>query len=294
MPSEYLYYRALALALDDVTTSVTVTGASAPSTAICAQLVNATSGVSSGRWEGAWVLNTAGAGAPQQRRVAQFTPGTGTLTITPVWTSTPSIGDTIELTQKFPAMPAAASVTDYRALINAALGHIWVDGIELTASISTADTVSLSGYPGIRTADQIQDVLEPHPISGRSPVSAMWRVRDVIVSSGVTTLRLKSPFARAHGTLTVRVRLQASAYIATAGTWSAASIAGLVNLSDEARPPVQDVVDVALVEAYQALLRRKADPTLAKQLADQRVVARRVPGYDGGGVRSPEPEPVAA
>lgn len=299
MPSAYAYYRAFATALDDVTVSIPVTGVSLTTTAVCAQLVNATTGVSSGRWQGHWVNYTSGAGAPQSRRVAAYDPATGTLTVTPAWSSAPEIGAGMELTALFPLMSAAGADTDYLALLNAALGKIWLDGIEVTVTIpaTPTDTISLAAYPGIKTPDQVQAVLEPHPVVGRSPVDATWRVREIATVAGVTTLRLKTPFRRALGSLTLRVRLQASFVIATGGTWSAADTNGLGALTDEARPPIQDVVDAALVEAYQALLARNPgtpnDPQLLKKLADQRVVARAVPGYRDAGP-APAPEPVAA
>jgi hypothetical protein len=203
------------------------------------------------------------------------------------------------LTALFPLVPAQGAETDYRTLNNATLGKIWLDGVEVTVAIpaSPTDTISLSAYPGLKTADQIQEILEPSPIVGRAPIDASWRVRDVLVSSGVTKLRLKSPFRRAQGNLTLRVKLPASSVIAVNGVWTAASAVGLNALSDEARPPVQDVVDAALVEAYQSLLARNPgtpnDPQLIKKLADQRMVAARVPGYKGAS-SAPAATPVAA
>lgn len=257
------YLRALMTALDDGQVYY-VSSAASPSNVSCTMLVNGTANASANRYDGAWVASFDRAVSGYQRRVrtAGYTPSTGTLNIHPDWSLPPQAGDQIWVTNLFPTIgnaqgfdQAVGEDLDYRTMVNRALSRLLVP-FRFTIAITTSDTYTVGATapyldrPERLARDQQGRLMiyEPSPVSGRAPISSAWRGWELVLSGGSTALQVRTPFSSATGNLSVDVLRPANTLIN-----GALSTTGLVNGADTAEASVNDVVTVALVEAYQAL-----------------------------------------
>ncbi len=270
------YRQALILALNDGMITTTTSSTSAGVT--CGGLINNATNASVNRFDSNWVNHVQASGASQQRTVkpGSYVPSTGTITTNLAWTG-PSAGDVIEITSMFPAIQQSMGVdTDYRTIINRALGHLLVPA-EIALTITTSDTYALTAYrKWLDRPERLRYVLEPAPVSGRAAVDAEWRGWQLVLNGELPTLQLSAPFGATGGSLTLGVLRPSSTWVGTASVWAESST-GLVNNTDEAVPSVEDALPQMLVEAYQVLMSRspgRPNGDYAKKLADARAQAQ--------------------
>ena len=282
MPTATDYYRALAEALDDLDGPYTTTAA-APSSVTAPLLVDTTVGASTNAHAGAWVFVASGTGVGQQRRVVGngFVPATGAVTVEAPWTTEPS-ASVIDLTHLFPVATPPGGDTSYFGLLRAALRHIVIPHTIDVTTVANQQEYDLSAYAAwLTTPDRVTAVLDPPRASGW-PNMPTWRRWEIAFQAGVPTLLFKD---RAYpvSSATFQIEVVLPAFHVVNG---AASTVGIDEVTDTAVPPVQDAVDVALIEAYRILAAGRAPGRPSggnwRQLwADQQKIARRVRGYDG-------------
>lgn len=251
MPRFDGYYQALGAALDDVEFAAVTAGTTTSFTA--ATLVNTLTGVTSARYEGRWAYHSAGVNAPQQRKISAYDPATGACTVTPAWT-TPAGVDQVVLTSLFPILHVVGSETEYREIINRALGRMYGRG-EATVSVPAgAQSVSLAALPWLDRPERLLGVREPSPIGGREPIDSSWRKWELVPGLPTSRLRLRTPFLGA-ATVTLDVLRPASSWIAVGGVWGESTV-GLHNESDQAMPSIEEFLPFGLVEALGILIAR--------------------------------------
>lgn len=245
------YRHAVQHALDDVETYV-VSSAAAGQIA-SGQLINTSAAVSANRYDRRWCYVWSGAAAGQQRQVVEgsYVATTGPLGVTPPWTTVPLAGSGFELTALFPSIAGTlGATTDYRSLVNAALGLIYVPVTEsVTVSGAGRTTLPAATAAWLTRADQLVRFTEPSPVTNRAPVDASWRgIR--LVFGAAPALELRAPFT---GVLTIEAWRPAATLVN-----GAASTTGLSADADTALAEVADVTLVGLLLAYQALANRNA------------------------------------
>ncbi len=297
MPTLLDYIPKCASALDDFEYHDLASSTATSGTATSA--VNVTTNISTARYDDRYIFVASGSNANQQRRVRPggYDPTTGRWLIYPDWTS-PGLGATVYLTGLFPvALSGTASQgTWYIGLINQALALIDREDT-LSIAVTTATDYALTTWKDWIAEDRIRrtpdggfDVREPAPISGLPAVPNPVRTWQFFADGELPKLRTVAPFSAATGTLEVSVRRPSDTWISVSGTWAESSV-GLLNLADNALPPVSHVVPVFLMLAYRSLMNRQpgapSDPTIIEKYTDAREAARLVPGYN----RRAEPPP---
>ena len=297
MPATGVYRRALANALDDLAGPYAIASATS-STVVVSSIITGAANTSPNRYDGRWVYVASGSGVGQTRRVRSggFTAGSGTLTVDPAWTVTPSAADLIELYGLFPATPQVGADSSYLTVLNNALRQI-VAPDRITLAITTSQEYSLATWVAwLDREERLVGVFEPPPVGSLPiPAGSLRRPR-LRFDAELPVLELAVPFANATGNLSLDVLRPADTWIATSGVWSE-STTGLASETDEARPSVEDIVKVGLMEAFLCLMNRspgrpsgpyEAKYTLAK--AD----AMKVRYFDLSQMSAPPPTPVAA
>lgn len=246
MASLTAYYQALMDALDDRET-VTLSGGST-TTAISAAWINGSTGVTSGLYAGRWLYNQTNVA---QSKIASYVPGTGTQTVKTAMTANAN-ANVVTLSGLFPVIHTLDAETDYRTIANRGLGRMMLS-VPVTIAVTTSDRYSMVSYPSIIRPEQLLEVREPSPISGRSPVPSDrgWK----LITGKPPYLQTERPFLTATGNLEVEWMRQASTWIAIAGTWAESTV-GLANESDQAIPTVEDWLPFGLEEALTVLIAR--------------------------------------
>lgn len=286
MPTLTALRGALALALDDLETEVVAVAGSTTSIGI-SELLAAVTGVTSNMYEGRWIYHRQGG---RQRKVQAYVPGTGALTITPAWTA-PTPGDTVEFTGLFPCIPAPAAETDYRTLLNRALGRMAMNVEVEVAIVAFQDTYPMTAFPSLDRPERLRGVREPSPFPGRQPVDSMWRGWEAVPDPPTMSLRAKSVFGVSTGNIEVEWTRPASTWIKVAGTWAESAV-GLVNESDEAQPAIEEILPFALVEALNVLIARtpgRPNAEWARMLKDAEDAVERSWYRDRTQVLAPQP-----
>jgi hypothetical protein len=299
VPSTLLAIRqALIRALNDG--SIHTANSGTAQTVVIQALINDHPDASPDRYDGYHVYDTTSPRWLQQRMVKTggFDPSTGTLSVIPPYNGTPQLGDQIEITQLFPSYrDVAKGDTSYLDLIVRGLSRILIrDRIDLSV---TGRTASLSGYPWLDREERLLDVLEPGPVAGALPVSAMWRGVRLRLDAETPLLEVPAPLASTQ-TLTLVVLRPADTRVAVGGSW-ADSTDGPSRDTDEVVPPVNDVMAATLVEIYFDLMNRNPGRpagnwaqlyALAWERAQGMNQGKRFKYYDPAGL--PEPAAEAA
>jgi hypothetical protein len=243
-------------------------------TVVIPALVNATTGASANRYDGAWVyLATGPAGTAGQQRLVQpggFDPALGELTVFPPWTVVPAGGNIVEITHLFPSTDLAPSLptagiagedTSYRRLLNRSLG-VMAKPAEISVAITTASTYSLAAYPYLDRESRLVRILEPD-VDGDVPVPSDWRGWQLRLNAATPLLQVGVPFLTASDNLTLEVIRPCVNWIRSAGAW-AQSTTGFTldesttddNLLQSADVEVEDIMPVFLMCAYEVLAAR--------------------------------------
>jgi hypothetical protein len=288
------FRRALADALDDLGGPYAVS-ASTASTVTVPALATSTPGASPNRYDGRWVYLSSGAGVGQVAKVR----GGGfassvLLTMETAWTTAPVAGDQIELYGWFPAVHTRGSDSSYSVLINNALSLLVVPD-RVSLPITTNQEYSLATLPWLDRPERLRSVLEPGPTGGL-PADASWRRPRLRLDANLPVLEIPAPFSTASGTLILTVMRPSNTWIKVNGVWGESTV-GLVNETDEANPATNDVVTIALAEAYRALMSRapgRPSGPWAQKYAAQLAEARRVRYYDTSQERAEPAAPAAA
>lgn len=296
MPTTQVYRRALANALDDLAGPYAIASATA-NTVVVPALINGAANTSTNFKSGTWVYVATGAGAGQTRRVRTngYSAASGTLTVDPVWTITPSAGDVVELTGLFPATPQVGADISYLTILNAALRQI-TEPDRVTLAITTSQEYPLTTWAAwLDREERLTAVWEPGPTGGL-PVPADWRRPRLRLDAELPVLELTVPFAAAAGNLSLDVLRPADTWIRVATVWSESTV-GLAAENDEARPSIEDVVKVGLAEAYQALMSRapgRPSGPYEGKYAAARADAMTVRYFDSSQMKAPPPAASAA
>lgn len=273
--------------------------AGAASTVTISALINGHASASPDAFDGYHVYDATSPRWLQQRtvRTGTFVPSTGALTIDPPWGTVPVIGDVIEITNQFPSYrDVATGDTAWIDLINRALSRFLIrDRIALSI---TGQTASLSAYPWLDREERLLDILEPGPTGGL-PISARWRGANLRLDADTPVIEMPAALAGTQS-LTLVVLRPADTRIAVSGIWSDGTD-GLLRDTDEAVPPVNDVLAATLVEAYFDLMNRSAGQpsgnwarlySVAKTQADALNDGKRYRYYEAAGL--PQAQEVAA
>lgn len=261
--------QALAVALDDEGTYAV---SSSTSTAVTVGgLGTSTTGASTRRYDARYLALVSGTGTGQQRTIKHdsFVPSTGVVTISTGWNITPSANDLVMLTGLFPVFESGSGAagagedTSYRQIINRACAKLLIPDRVLVA-ISTSDSYNLGAtWPWLDRPERLNREVpggwlkEPAPISGRRPVSAMWRGPSPVFDGNSLLLELNAPFGASGGSLTLEVLRPVNTWVNTGGTWAeAAPTTGLVNASDAVAIDVDDIVTAGMREVSLVLMNR--------------------------------------
>lgn len=276
-------WQALAYALDDLETA-TLSGGST-TTAVSASWINAATGVTSNLYEGRWLCNlTKGT----QSRVYSYVPGTGTQNVTPAVTAN-AASDSAAVTSLFPVLPSPGAETDYRTITNRAANRM-VTTPTVTIPVTTSDAYDMTAYPSLRRSEQLIEVREPSPISGRSAVRSdrHWN----LTPGPPATLQNERPFLSASESLEVVWKRPAATWVGVSGVYAESTV-GLVAQTDEIDVQVEDWLPFALEEALTVAIARapgRPNAEWARLLADARADIAASPYLD----RSQQPVPAAA
>lgn len=268
MPTLQEYRQALASARDmGGYIPFTATSTSATSTAtqeiLSTAFLDDTPNIAS-RYAGAWVLGVTGgtsaalAGIQRQLRPYGLDATTGTLYTTRAFGSTPQSGHKWELYFRIPPIRDDATGRDgYRELINEALRLMAVpDRIAISGvTDQTRYTLNLTMYPWLRDRNRILHVWAPTPrttdlerLDGQA-----WR----ILPDGETVV-LQIPQSYATGeAFKLEVLRPANSRLRVGGVWQdqTSVLAGLTSDSDEAIPPISELLAVARELAFAELMR---------------------------------------
>jgi hypothetical protein len=290
-----VYRRALANALDDLGGPYAITSATA-NTVVVPALINLAGNISPNAYAGRWVYVASGTGAGQTRRVRTngYSAPTGSWTVDPAWTIVPSAGDIVELTGLFPVTPQVGSDNSYLTILNADLRQI-VAPDRISLAITTSQEYYLLAQAAwLDREERLGAVWEPGPTGGL-PIPADWRRPRLRLDAELPVLELAVPFAAAAGILFLDVLRPADTWIKSAGAWGESTV-GLVSETDEARPSIEDVVKVGLMEAYLSLMSRApgrpSGPYEAKYAA-AKADAEGVRYFDSTARKTPPAAPVA-
>ena len=256
-------------------------------TAVAALLVNSTANASTSLYVGKWIYHDPNR---EQRRVTVYAPTTGTVTVAPAWTA-PAPPDQVEMTSLFPSNNEIGSDDDYRTLINRALRRLLVPD-RVALSITTGEEYATTTWPWLDRPDRLVRVLEPPPVGTRA-IDSSWRGWSLTLDAQTPVLEVDVPFLTATGSITLEVLRPANTWIKTGATWAETPVSsGLLNDTDEAIPGIEDVLPVALMEAYRALVNRspgRPNGNWSKLFADARTEARKTRYYDITSERQDEP-----
>lgn len=297
MPTRPSYRRECGYALDDLglhTSSSSTTG-----TLVFPALVNGTTGASTLTYDDRYLFLPA-SGEQLRVRPGGYAPSTGTLTHYPASSNPGAV--VAEFTSLFPVAAAPGEATTYHSLINQALSLIDVEDTLSVSITSNADHSLATWVHWIaderirRRPDGTLDVRESRG-ANTAPIAVPGRGWEYVADANTPKLRARVPFAVTSGTLEVHVLRPADTWIAVGGTF-AESTAGLTAESDQALPPVRDVVRVFLLLAYRALLNRQpgapSDPQIMKKFLDARDDAQSVRGFNAARAASAMAEPARA
>lgn len=296
MPESLFTYRqALARALDDEGT-YSVGSADAGSVTI-QMLVNLDPAASTHQYDGRWVYLAVGSGAGQQRKVRTggYTPATGRLLVDPPWTSVPTNGNIVQITGLFPSAPQVPHEdNDYRTLINRGLTRL-IQPRELTLRIHTARQYPLDPWPWLDREERLLAIREPSA-DGLDVVDSAWRGWKLRLQQSRAMLTTRVPFTTDDGALlVVEAARPMDTLINRGGVWVEAN--GLLLDTDLALPTSEDVVAVARVEAYAALMVRSAGVPSGPWetlYTEAKEAAMRVKYYDYTSERPPGPRTAPA
>lgn len=247
MPTLTALWQVLADKLDD-RESVTLSGGST-TTAVSLALVTADAGVTSNRYAGRWFFNQT---KNTQAKVASYVPGTGTTTNAPAVTANAST-DVGHLTSLFPVLHDVGAETDYRTLINRALGRMFRER-EVSQAVTTAATYAQTTRPWLDRQERLLGVREPAPVAGHVNIDSGWREWTLVPGTPTSSLEVKDLFTTS-GTVVLDTISPASSYIAVSSAWAESTV-GLVNQTDEAEPSVEEFLPFGLVEALTVLIAR--------------------------------------
>jgi hypothetical protein len=292
VPTLKAYREVCAEALDDGATYAV--NSSTGTTVTSLQLSNATANASAQLYDGAYVYIATPPRSNQQRtvRTGGYDPSTGTLTVDFAWLAAPQLLDELFVSRRFPAAKTnPGRGVAYLSLINLALSRLLIVG-RLALSV-TGQTASVAAYPWLDEG-RLLDVLEPG-VAGGIPKSAKWRGVNLRLDAETPVLEVPAALAGTQS-LTLVVNRPADTRRSTSGVWGDTTD-GLLIDTDEAVPPVDDVLKAVLVEAYRVLMHRTPGrpdgnwrPLYASALADARGMnqGRRYPYYDDSGLPAPE------
>ncbi len=283
------YRRALARALDDL--GVYAVAASGASSVTSVDMADLTASASTGRFNGAWVY-ACESGVQRRALKDGLVTATGALSLNYTWTLlTP--GTQIEVTRLFPIhSQVPGEDRSYTDIVNRSLAKILVPD-RVTAPIVTTDSISVADYSWLDRQERITRYLEPPPV-GTRPVDAGWRGWQLVLTGGVPTLEPRARFDAALGNLTLEVLRPADTLVSGVET---APGTGLSVDTHTAIAPLEDVVLVGLMEAYQTLMSR--DPgrpggNWAAKYADARERAEKAFHFDGSMFKRRGPDEQAA
>lgn len=245
------YRQALARSFDDLGVYTVLASTSTATTVH--ELLNSTPNGSGRRYDGRWAYISGGVavGAGTHVRPAGLVPSTGVLTMARFWDTIPVANDILELTGLFPAVPGLGEDTDYRTLINRALGRLLVEDRLDVTTVADQWTYSLSAYPWLDRMTRVMAVLDPPRATGL-PRRETWRPHHWTIDQGAMTLEFDArPYPTSGATFQVKVLRPANTLIT--GTESSV---GLVSDDETAVPSVEEVVTVARMFAFETLLTR--------------------------------------
>lgn len=290
MPTLLAYRRALGYALDDLG-EYTVTSATSTTTTV-ARLADSTANASDRRYDGRWAYISAGFAAGEGNTVkpAGFAASTGVITYVRGWNTAPHAADTLELTGLFPAVPGLGEDTDYRTVLDRGLGRLLVEDRLDVTTVADQYTYAFSSstYPWLDRMTRVMAVLDPPRATGL-PRRETWRRHRWKIDGGAMTLEFDDrPYPTSGATFQVVVLRPANTLVNGAD-----STVGLVADTDTAVPSVEEVVTVARMFAFEALLTRsKGRPSgdWAGQYAEAKKDAMRLARYDRSQDAAPEPQ----
>ena len=216
--------------------------------------------------DGAWVFNATKRQQRKARNGESFPRPTARSLLDPSW-SVPSAGDRVALTHLFAVLQEVSSGdTSYIQILNRAGGmivspirvpvpivsNVPTTSYDLTAYASFLDRQERFGWPDGTDGNPQPKLLEPHPL-GQNPVPADWRRPRLRIDGPSVWLDLDVPFAiGTTGNLSLNLMVPAVNWVKPAGGASyGVSLNGLVSDGDEVLPDVNDLVEVALLEAIQ-------------------------------------------
>lgn len=186
---------------------------------------------------------------PRQRRIASVNTSTGTALLDgPLGSSFAGGGIAFELHSRLPGKSDnSVALTSVDDCVQTALQHI------SPPRVITLDLVSGQQDYGVPEwfdrPERLVEVREPNATNGTMLVSPRtWSYRST--AGGTNSLHVDAPYRFAHGSFSIEVEARAPADTLING---AESSTGLVAEDDWATPPIVDVVEVALVYAYEAL-----------------------------------------
>lgn len=244
------YRQSLARRLGRWGAYTTSSAGSSTSELVCASLAD--SDKESSAYNAAYAYLTSGALSGIQRRVKSggYANGTGALTMSRAFGSTPAISVSFELLFRLPA----TDQDDARGLhscINEALQSCWlIDRLSFTGAVNDHN-YSLTSYPWLRRPEQIGQLYGPvtdATLDNPPPWGGGVRLR---LDGEAPLLEIAGSFA-ATDTFYLDVLRPANTRIKSTGAWGE-STAGLVSDSDEALIDDQLLTEVALAYAYTAL-----------------------------------------
>lgn len=281
MTTLLLARQGLAYALDDL--SVYGVSAGTTSTVTSPLLVNSLSGASTKRFDGTflYINNTAAAGQQRNTVLGSYVPSTGTLGVTPIWTTTPTAGANLEVTRLFPSIQESlgSGQVGYRDLILKALRYLTVvDHIDLT-SVADQQSYSLSAYAAwLSRPERVLQVLDPprYPAWPRRVTYRRWLVE---LDGGTPTLRFADRAYRANG-FTFQLTVRRPGWSLVNGAESAS---GPSADSDIILPEIEEIVTVGLACAYEALANRtpgQPSGPWVERAASQWALARSLANFD--------------
>lgn len=236
----------------------TVANAAANSVAV-AQWVDGSTGASALQYAGAYVYAQSSSGNAEgqqvQGRQSGFTPVTGTLATDPAWTP-PVPGTLLEVTSRYPVLPAANSQQSYNQIVRRALAKmVGPRAVTVTLPANT-QFVDISAFSWLDRPERLTRVRESSPVGGLG-IDAGWRRVDLVFSGAhVTLLTVDSaPKVNLSLGLEVLAPLDTFVYTTASGAW-AESTTGPVLDTDEVDVAVEDAMPFLLLEYYLPLVER--------------------------------------
>jgi hypothetical protein len=272
------YWQSLASDLGDEWMPLTATSSTTASEIVCSALIDSSVGTDRYAHHYAYALD--GDLKGQQRIVTRngFDPDRGALTLSRAFGSAPAADSEWALLKTFPVI-RQDKTPGLREFINHALRDIAVhDFIQVTAVADRLRyTLPSSTHWWITERGRIVGLWAPYTATGdRRRMDA--RVDRIIYDGEDVVLQLTSPYA-AGDVFELEVKRPANSRLKLGGTWQdqGSPVAGLTLDTDESMAPMATVVNVALANAYEAIV---AQPGLAEargywegKLSEQRGVA---------------------